>query len=214
MKPLANNLIVRLKQKYYDSVTFDSGVMLHIDPMWHPEEWAMLTAEVLATPEYIINRHDYRNMKCNVQPGDQILVRYDLVFAYNHQPDRDTPIYKNLVLHFDEQSQKHEEYWMCDIQKVFAIIRDGEYIMQNEYVMVEPLLRMTSVGKIWTPDQMRAFQPEDRVKVLSIDNSSGKGTICPGDEICIIPSIAQQYRIDQKSFWIIRQRHILAKISA
>src|SRR5688572_3999320 len=119
-----NNLIVTIEKKLYDSVTFQSGQTIYFDPSWHPEEYAMLRAKVVSVPRGIITRQDYKGVTIDMQPGDEVYMRYDVVFAYKDQPERDTPIYKNLLFHYNEKSGKHEEYWMCDILQTFAIIRD------------------------------------------------------------------------------------------
>lgn len=210
-----NSLIVKLKQKYYDTLSFESGVKLHVDPSWHPEEWAMLEAEIHTVPDYIIKRFDYEHIRFSLKPGDIVLIRYDVVFAYNHQPDRDSPIHKNVLFHFNEQTQEYEEYWRCDMQKVFAKVDGDEYVMQNEYIMVEPYSPFDLGGlggRLWTPAFVEAKQYEDRATVLSINEPDLP--ITKGDKVIFRPRVAQKYRIDQKVFWIISRRHLHGKISA
>lgn len=217
LQTLNNNLLVTLQKKLYDTVTFDSGITLHIDPSWHPEEFSMLTATVVSVPRGVIDRFDYEGMTCDVQPGDEILMRYDVVFAYKNQPDRDTPIYKNMILYFNEETRKYEEYWLCDLQKVFAIIRDGKYIMQNGYVMCEPVEKIHSnlTTRLWTPDQAKGIVYNDRVKITAIwEPLRGNYLldIYPGDIVHVNTGFAQKYKIDTKTFWIIKQSHILGKL--
>lgn len=211
-----NNLLVTIDKKLYDTITFDSGITLHIDPNWHPEEFAMLTATVKSVPRGVIDRQDYEGITVDVKPGDTILMRYDVVFSYKNQPDRDSPIYKNLVINYNEETRDHEELWICDIQKVLAVIRGGKYIMQNGYVMVEPIQKDITLykGRLWTPDHSPEKKHEDRVKVLHIGmplTTEKDLGVRQGDTVFMPPGIAMKYQIDQNSFWIIRQRHILAK---
>lgn len=208
-----NNLIVTLDKKYYDSITFDSGVKLHFDPSWHPEEYAMLTAKVVSIPKGIINRYDYKGMRIDIQPGDMVLVRYDLVFGYSSQPDRDTPVHKNLILHHD--GEKYQEYWLCDIQKVFAVIQDGEYIMQNGYVLLDPIMEETDTisNLLILPDSVRLQESKNKAIVRRIGaplDHQPKLCAQPGDKVIVIPGTIQHYQIDERRFMICKQSHLLA----
>lgn len=218
MHPVApvNNIIVTLKKKYYDSVSFKSGVTLHFDPMWHPEEYAMLQATVASVPRGVINRFDYMGMSIEMQPGDEILVRYDLVFSYSEQQDRDTPKYKNLLLHHD--GEKYVEYWLCDIQKVFAIIKDGEYIMQNGYVLLDPIMEDTSTisNIIELPDTIKVQQSKRAGIVRAIGaplKHQPQFSVQPGDKVYVLPGTIQHYRVDANEFMICKQSHLLAVAS-
>lgn len=208
-----NNVIVALEKKFYDSVAFESGVKLHFDPTWHPEEYAMLTATVVSVPTSIIERFDYKGMRADMQPGDQLLVRYDLVFGYFDQPDRATPIYKNLILHHD--GEKYQEYWLCDIQKVFAIIRNGEYIMQNGYVLLDPVLEppITTSNLLVLPDTVTSKQSK-RVGIIRAIGAhlphQPQFCVEPGDKVYVIPGTIQHYRVDTTEFMICKQSHLLA----
>lgn len=211
-----SNVIVTLEKKFYDSITFESGVKLHIDPSWHPEEYAMLTATVVSAPKGLIERFDYKGMSINMQPGDQLLVRYDLVFGYTNQPDRDTPVYKNLILIHD--GEKYQEYWLCDLQKVFAIIRDGEYIMQNGYVLLDSILEQegTKSNYLILPDSVTKKQSNSSGIVRAIGaplQHQPQYCVEPGDKVYIIPGTIQHYRIDNNTFLICKQSHLLAVAS-
>lgn len=215
MLPVApvNNVIVTLEKKLYDSITFQSGIKLHIDPSWHPEEYAMLEATVVTVPKGIINRFDYKGMKLSVKPGDRVLIRYDVVFSYRDQPERDTPIYKNLILLHD--GQQYKEYWLCDIQKIFAIIKDGEYNMLNGYVLLDPITeKLDSVSQLLViPDSIALKERKDVAIVRAIGAPlDGQPQLCvqPGEKVIINPRVVQQYQIDTRRFFIIKQQYLLA----
>src|SRR6266581_2092011 len=139
MQAPANTVIIKLEKKFYDSVTFQSGQTIHFDPSWNPEEYTMLRAEVVSIPKSVTQRQDYDGFEIVVKPGDEVLVRYDVVFSYKDQPDRDSPIYKNLIFKYNELTGRHEELWLCDIQKIFGVINGNQVNMINGYVMLEPI---------------------------------------------------------------------------
>lgn len=202
-----NNYIVRLTRKYYDTVAFDSGITLHIDPAWHPEEFAMLEAQVVSVPHGITQRHDYKGFQLNASPGDKIMIRYDVVFSYKDQPERDSIRYKNLFLW--QANGSFEELWVCDVQKVFAVVeKSGNWRMQSDYVRVHLTQQDRQPQScIIMPDAFR-YGTENHLAVVVASSESAK--VVKGQKIYIKPGVAQRYEIDRKTFFIIRQSHILA----
>jgi hypothetical protein len=208
-----NKLIVVLEKKLYDSRTFESGQTIHFDPSWHPEEYAMLTAKVVSVPPGVINRPDYKGYSiAGIQPGDEILIRYDVVFAYQDQPDRDTPIYKNLLFNYNELFEKFEELWLCDILQVFAIIRHGEFYMINGHVMLDILKerQRTVSNLIITPDNHTNLDSKQIAKVRCGGNGLG---LSPGDLVYINSHTVMQYQLNLERFYIIKEQYILGKLT-
>lgn len=207
-----NNLIVTIEQKFYDSVTFASGQTIYFDPSWHPEEYAMLRAKVVSVPGGIIKRHDYDGITIDMKPGDEIYMRYDVVFAYKDQPDRDTPIYKNLLFQFNEKTGKYEEFWLCDILQTFAIIRDRIF-MVNGYVMLDPVI--VNVGDysslIHRPEHYREVELKERAIIRHIGNNMLG--LSSGDMVYVNPATVMCYTINTEKFYLIKQRNILAKVN-
>jgi co-chaperonin GroES (HSP10) len=207
-----NNLIVTIEQKFYDSVTFASGQTIYFDPSWHPEEYAMLRAKVVSIPTGIIKRYDYEGVTVDMKPGDEIYMRYDVVFAYKNQPDRDTPIYKNLLFQYNEKTGRYEEFWLCDILQTFAIIRD-RIIMVNGYVMLDPVIesREDYSSLIIRPDNLKAVELKEKAVIRQIgSNSLG---LTNGDTVYVNPSTVMCYTINTEKFYLIKQRNILAKVN-
>lgn len=205
-----NNLIVTIPAKFYDQITFESGVTLYKDTGFHPEESAMLAARVISVPRTILKREDYKGMRCDIKPGDTILMRYDVVFSYKNQPDRDTPIYKNMLYY------QGQEYWLCDIQKVFAVIKSNEpttYLMQNGYVMCDKTIenRGDQSSLIVTPEGMRNVERKDRLLVSAIGlplDGHPLLRIVPGRIVYCSPGVVQSYESESRKFCIIKQSHI------
>ena len=204
-----NRLVVTLDKKLYDTVTFESGVTLHIDPTWHPEEFSMLKATVVSVPKGISARHDYKDLTCDIKPGDEILVRYDLVFHYSSQPDRDSPVYRNMFLMHDENTQTLHEYWMCDIQKVFGVFTKDWIEMKNGYVYLMPIKKERSLPSklILLPDELIERNSLNVAKIAAIQ----AGDFKQNDVVYFNPDIVQKYSVDQSVFWIVKRSHILAK---
>lgn len=205
-----NKLIVKLEKKLYDSRTFESGQTIYFDPTWHPEEYAMLKAHVVSVPPGVIDRPDYAGYSIAVKPGDEILIRYDVVFAYDDQPDRDTPRYKNLIFQYNEQSQKYEELWLCDILQVFAIIENGAYKMINGFVMLNILkqLKHNRSSFIITPDNYKEQDMRHMAAVIAGGYSLG---LQPREIVYINPQMVMQYQLNLEKFYIIKEQYVLAK---
>lgn len=205
-----NKLIVKLEKKLYDSRTFESGQTIYFDPSWTPEEYAMLKATVVSVPPGVIERQDYKGIKICVEPGDEVLIRYDVVFAYKDQPDRDSPVYKNLIFKYNDLLEKFEELWLCDILQVFAIIKDKAYQMINGYVMLDIITEQKEdySSLIIRPDNYKVNEIKNRARIRAINSIL---PLKPGDIVFINPSTVMHYQINLEKFYIIKEEYILAK---
>lgn len=225
MKPVApyDNLIVTLEKKFYDSVTFSSGVKIDIDPSWHPEEYTMMRAKVISVPLKILPTYYNPGMTLTMKEGDEVLIRYDVVFSYLNQPDNDSPVYKN-ALYLDGK-----EYWRCAIDKVFAIYRGDEFEMINGWVMCDATIEVEKLPdiKVVVPADMKQElnvatrelrkTRKDKLTVKYIGEplkDEPKLNVKAGDTIFTNEKIVQTYEIDLEKFYIIRQSHILGKLIA
>lgn len=207
--PPSNTVLVRLDKKFYDTIQYESGIVLYKDTTYHPEESAMLEAEVVEVPLSIIKRPDYEGMTVGVSPGDKVLVRYDVVFSYKNQPDRETPVYKNVLLY------RGDEYWKVDVQQIFGKKCVDDYEMLNGYVYCEPIKELLP-DHAWLrrPDHYTTQVRNDRMRVKHIGMALAHQpelSILPGDVIYIHPGMAQRYEIAGKDFFIVKQSHILAR---
>lgn len=208
-----NTVYVTLKKKFYDTIDFASGVKLYRDTSFHPEEQAMLEATVVSVPKGIMQRADYEGMQVAINPGDKILMRYDVVYSYIDQPERDTPIYKNVLLY------EGQEYWKADIQKIFGIIWEDKIIMLNGYVLCdhkveEKKSRILIVSEQMSPINYEQPRNSDQLRVKYIGQPlSGQPTlpVAPGEWISCVPGVVQTYDINLQTFYIIKQSHIVGK---
>lgn len=206
-----NKLVIRLSKKLYDSRTFESGQTIFFDPSWQPEEYAMLEAQVITVPPGVIDRQDYNGYKICMSPGDKILIRYDVVFAYHDQPDRDSPIYKNLIFEYNEVTKQYEEYWLCDILQVFAIIKDNEWHMINGFVLLDIIQeKPEEYTFLLLPDSLKGKEHKNMAKVRAGGSNLG---LFPSDIVFINPATVMRYQMNLSPFYIIKEQYILGKQS-
>jgi len=204
-----NTVYATLDRKFYDTVEFTSGVTLFKDTGFHPEESTMLEATVVSVPKAIMQRPDYNGMTLPIKTGDRILIRYDVVYSYKHQPERDTPVYKNVLLYGGV------EYWKVDIQKIFGVIVDGGIRMLNGYAYCEAVPEeRADYGLLVRPEHLRREERRDKLRIKYIGEPLiGQPSLflSPGDIVYTAPGMAQSYEINVQKFFIIKQSHIVAK---
>lgn len=204
-----NVVYVKIQKKVYDSVRFPSGTIIYKDTSFHPEESSMCEATVVSVCPLIQDRFDYAGMRADMlQPGDTILIRYDVVFHYSHQPERDTPIWKNIIV------WNGEEYWRVDIQQIFGILRKGYVEMINGYVMCDPCTIRADFGSFGVPRGFEYKLSNELYKIRYVGEplpQEPKLEVTAGDIIHIRPGLAQNYQTDWGDFSIIKQSHILAR---
>jgi len=198
-------LIVTLEKKFIDTVTFKSGQTLYIDPSWQPEEFAAMEATVVGVPGSLGDL-GYKGYTIDMRPGDKIWMHYGTVARYTDQPDRDTPIYKNLFL------VEGVEYWKCALGHVLAYIRDGEIHMVNGWVMGDILEESVPQSSlIIIPDNYSVKKHKDKMRVRHIGpnlSHEPKLRAKAGDIVYIDPKYVQEYHINEDAFYIVRQSRI------
>jgi hypothetical protein len=173
----------------------------------------MLKAKVVSVPPGIINRADYRGYSlAGIKPGDEILIRYDVVFAYQDQPDRDTPIYKNLLFQYNELIEKFDELWLCDILQVFAIVREGEFYMINGFVKLGIIMERKEgyTSHIIRPDLYNNLDLRNKAIVHAGGDALG---LMPGETVIVNPHTVMQYQLNLERFYIIKEQYILGKLT-
>jgi len=195
-----NKIIVQIEKKFYDTVAAPGGMQFYQDTTFNPQEFSMIEATVVSPrPRCVLNRHDYFGFNEFPNTGDTVMVRYDMVYAYVDQPDRATAIHKNVILHNDQ------EYWRADILQVFAVKINKGWRMLNQYVMCDLVQQKRDIGEVLIlPEHLRTEIRRDIMRVRHITHPA----ITPGSIIYCAPNAAQQYKIGQDEFYIIKQSHI------
>jgi co-chaperonin GroES (HSP10) len=205
-------LIVKIEKKLTDTITFKSGTTLFVDPNWHPEEFAALEAEIIGVPgrsgysESDFRTWGMKGVTVDMKPGDKVLMDYSIVTSYVDQPDKDTPIYKNLFM------VEGKEYWKCAIGHVFAYVREGVIHMVNGWVMGDILEEEAPKSSlIIIPDNIATVRHKDRMRVRHIGPNlphEPKLKAKEGDLVYIDPKYVQEYRVNEDHFYIVRQSRI------
>ena len=112
------------------------------------------------------------------------------------------PLYKNLI------SIQGKEFWMADITKIYAVIRNGEIIMVNGYVMARPFEK----DLIFTTAKSKKLKGVKSSQIMHIGNPrEGKTPIQAkmGDNIYYSPNLPIPYQINDKPFIILQQHQVL-----
>src|SRR6185503_16913859 len=96
-----------------------------------PSDLVQIVGEVVSIPERITNElRGYEGFSTkDIQIGDTVIFRFDVICQFTNI-SKVGRIYKNRIW------WEGKEYWNCDIQKVFGVIRNGEVKMLNGYVML------------------------------------------------------------------------------
>lgn len=202
-----NNVVVKVKTKYHK----DFGMMMKraaINPtsQINPADYVNITGEIVSIPKFISTRIDYTGFTTNdIYPGDTAIFRYDVIYDFTNKKGHADPVYKNEVFFLGES------YFLADIQKIFGVIRAGEIIMVNGYLMVEDI---SNAHGLILPKHLKNVIQASTAKVTHIGQPlTHKKAIGaqPGDTVYFHPGMLQGYEINGKKFGILSQRHILGK---
>src|ERR1700761_2075071 len=126
-----NSVLVKIKDvflKRVSDIVKVSASEVHSSKL-NPADLVQIVGEVVSVPKGIShNKRGYEGYSISdIRPGDMAIFRYDVVFAFTGDKQK----FKNMFYY------KGKEYWVCDIVKLFAVIRRGEIRMQNGYCMIE-----------------------------------------------------------------------------
>lgn len=205
IRPPFNNIVVKVKHKFTQSASaIAKSASIQQGATVHLEDFVNITGEVVSLPKAISDKREYKDFTTkDIRIGDTAIFSYSVICDFLEQGEGVEPKYKNSFF-YDGQ-----EYFNCDIRKLFAVIRDGEIRMQNGYVMVS---MMDKLPTIILPAGFKKRLQCLSAEVLAIGEPFGnmKSLKCQqGDRVWFSPNVAQSYKINDKPFWIISQRHIL-----
>jgi len=189
LKSVENYALVEIEKKFQDET---GGIA--VDYTWHPEEHATLEGTVITAPLRTAS-DDYRTILGTVKEGDKIFFSYGVIFQYDQQPDEDTPIYSNLIIH------EGKEYWRVEMGEIFCTVRDGVVQMVTDNILLEP------VGEKTMYDQ------DARELGIVVGMPPRKLSCEKGDTIAFESRFAQEYSFFDKIHYIIPARRVVAKIS-
>lgn len=202
-----NNVVVQVETKYHKNFSnMLKRANLNPGSQINPADFVQITGKVVSVPKAISTRMDYKGyVTDDIYPGDIAIFRYDVIYSFLENAQGDEPLYANMIWF------KGQEYFMADIQKVFAVIRAGEVIMVNGYCMVE---EMSVPSALILPNHLKNVIQASSAVLTHIGKplSHQKAIQAqPGDIVYYNPGLVQTYEINGKKFGILSQRHILGR---
>lgn len=206
-RPPLNNVIVSVKTKYIKNFTKILRLAaIQQQSSIEPADYVNIVGIVEAVPLMVKGGREYEGFSADdIKVGDIAIFSSSVIYEFAQiEPDAE-PIYKNSFW------WDGAEYFSCDITRLYAVIRAGEIIMQNGYVMIENIDKQP---QIYLPQHIRKSIKTSSGTLTQIGNPLvGKTNIdCSrGDTVYFNPNILVHHKIDEKEFYILQQKHILGK---
>lgn len=196
-----NNVIIQMETKYIKNFTsILKMAAIQNNTSIDPSDYVNIIGTVISAPKSISDKRDHVGFSANdIKKGDTIIFSHQVVYDFLQTDPDAEPIYKNLFWY------KGKEYWIADISKIYAVIRNGEIRMQNGYVMVEELEK---AAKIFLPAHI---SKNIRIAkgVISQSRPSFEGK--QGDHVFFNPKHPRLYQINGKEFAILTEDQILGR---
>jgi co-chaperonin GroES (HSP10) len=201
-----NNVIVKVKTKYIGNIS----KILQLSAIQNGSsvdsvDLVNIMGEIVSLPRTVSDYIGYKGFSTkDMQVGDTAIFSYSVIHDFVIPEEDADPIYRNRFMY------KGEEYFLADVTKVFGVIRDGEIIMVNGYVMASEFSEssfvlpasLKKIKKAAETNVMHIGYPKTEDSNIDIDN---------GDKIYFNSITAQKYQINQKPFSIIQQNKIFGK---
>jgi co-chaperonin GroES (HSP10) len=206
MQAPINNLLIKFDTKYishYSNII--KAANLNPGSQVNPADLVNIVGEVVSVPRSITRgKRGYEGFSTeDIRVGDTAIVRYDVIFDFDVNAESNEQFYRNATVY------KGKEYFKCDIQKVFGVIRNGEIIMVNGYCMIQD---MSKPSQIVLPQYMTSLTRACQATLAQIgSNEQGRERIeaAQGDTIFYNNNKVQTYKLQNREVGIIRQRDIL-----
>ncbi len=202
-----NNIIVQVATKYISNISSILKIAaIEANSSVDSTDIVNIVGTVISIPKKITTDvRGYAGFSTkDIQVGDTAIFRFDVIHAFTDMSKTESK-YKNMIWYYGQ------EYWLCDIQKVFGVIRNGEIIMVNGYVMLTDF----EPKKIFLPAHMRNIKGTQKSEVMHIGAAKTNAIqilAAKGDEVFYNPNQAAKYQINNKPFRIIQQDKILGKL--
>jgi hypothetical protein len=205
-RPPLNSVIVQIKTKYIKNLSKVLRVAaIQQQSSIDPSDYCNIYGTVVSTPLEVAGWRDYKGYTADdIKVGDVAMFSSSVVAEMAQTDPEADPIFKNSFW-WDGQ-----EYWVCDITRIYAVVRAGEIRMQNGYVMVEHIEKQPN---IFLPAHIKKSVRTTQAILTQIVNIDCK----QGDTVFFNPNIITTYQIDDpttkepKEFGILQQKHVLGK---
>ena len=199
-----NNVFVTVESKYVAHFSkMLRGASLNPGTQVNPADYVQMLGTVVSVPKKISNRRDYIGFSfADIQVGDKCIMRYDVVYSFVESAEG-THSFRNNFWY------KGVDYWAASIDKIFGVIRDGKIIMINGYCMIQDMEKKPLILTD-TFDKRRATTTSATLVGIGNNLTTTEAVSAKqGDRVYYNPAVVQSYKINDKQFGIISQKHIL-----
>lgn len=201
-----DKLILHLETKYIKNFSeiakrsaIADGASVHL------EDLCQIVGEVVSIPKTISDDKWHKGFSTkDIKVGDTAIFSFNIVYDWYQKVHMGEPLYKNLI------TIQGKEFWMADITKIYAVIRNNETIMVNGYIMAYPFVE----DKIITETKSKKLKGVKSSEIMHIGNpKEGQRPITAkqGDTIYYPPNLPIKYQINNKPFIILQQHQVYGK---
>lgn len=208
IQPAFNNIVVAITTKYIKNISSILKVAaLENNSSVDPADLSQIVGTVVSIPKTITTHiRGYNGFTTkDIKVGDTAIFRFDVVCDFVELGAGLGRKFKNMF------EYRGKEYWMCDIQKLFGIIRDGEIKMVNGYVMLADFTESAIVLPTHLKRKVRGTQSSEVLQIGSAKENLSHIGVKNGETVYFNPNLAAKYQINGKPFRIIQQEKILGK---
>jgi len=201
-----NKVIVHPKTRYIRHITdLMKRSSIQNGASVDPADVVNIVGEIVSIPQRITTDMQYEGYSIeDLRVGDMAIFSFKVIYDLVIKQENGEPIYRNLV------NYNGKEYFSCDIRNLFGVIRDGEIIMVNGYVMLEEFEQDKIILSQTIKKTKRAKSSHimhignNRQHLPNIQASNGDLAYFNSDKV-------QHYEINGKKFIILQQDRILGK---
>lgn len=197
--------LIRVKSKFTQH--FDKMIAmanLHQGTQVNPADYVNIVGEVVAVPRSVNKRMDFEGFSPkDIQVGDQAIFSYSVIYNLEELPD-------GKFKYLNQLNYKKDELFRADITQIFAVIRDGEIIMVNGYVMLTDISEPSKLVLV-TTKKVNPTAVSATIAVIGNPLTNKKPIdVNVGERVLLDHRKIQQYQIKEQKFGIVQQRHIYA----
>jgi len=202
-----DNVIVYPGTKYISNVTnLIKLAAIQNNTTVHSEDLVNIQGEVISIPKSISDRLDCKGYSTkDIQAGDIAIFSFNVIHNLIQQEHEGELVYRNRLWY------NAKEYFVAHIRDIYGVIRNGEIIMINGYVMVTDFPE----SKLYIPANQKKAKGTVKCQIMHIGNPLENEKAIEaeqGDFVYFNPLVAPKYQINNKPFRIIQQGQVLGKV--
>lgn len=202
----SNKIIVYPKTRYTKNITdIMKRAAIQNGATVDPADIVNIIGEIISIPRHISHISEYKGYSTiDLRIGDIAIFSYKVIYDLIIKQENGEPVYRNLLTY------NGKEYFTCDIRNLFGVIRDGEIIMVNGFVM----LTEYEPNRIILSASIKNQKNATRSNIMHIGRNRihlPKINAENGDLVYFNSGKVQHYNIGDKKFIILQQDKILGK---